>query len=145
MLYYRLTMDDTTTLEAQFKTDMGFDGAYSLKASLLPNLQLVEDREFWSWMTSHSCKAQIYLDGDKFVRKDTGNLAWARVKLFWFDIAGLNKQGYLAAVFNDYTSPLTQFYKFGPCDHDWREHSPRMCYHVVTCVKCKATYDYHSD
>lgn len=135
-------------LDVAFKEATGAPNPYAFwepKAANLPNLKPITERDFWGLFTQKTPKAIMWFGQERFVRTDTGNLSPCTVKLLWYDSQHMASAGHLAAYFHDYGNERVQYYSFSGCDHDWKEHSPRMCYHVVTCPKCKATYDYHSD
>jgi hypothetical protein len=144
------TREAAEELEREFKVAMGCENPYSanmwqIRPSLLPNLEPITESDFWGLFTQKTPKAIAWMGQDKFVRTDTGKLTPATAKAIWYDRGHMAGAGHLGVYFHDYKKERVQYYSFSACAHDWHEHSPRMCYHVVTCAKCKATYDYHSD
>lgn len=38
-----------------------------------------------------------------------------------------------------------RYFFFSKCEHEYKHTSPRMCQHVMTCMKCGYQYSYGSD
>lgn len=127
----------------------------------LPNLKPTTEANYWHYMTSEACRAEVWTgqmrvaDVDPHPRSGGHHSHWANLMIYVVDhgrLAGggfvvmytYNWMNYHTGGNEDDRFPAVQYFEFRLCDHKFQEVGPverrSRGWHVYKCEKCGASH-----